>query len=50
VLRSGGETEYVLNDFKDALLSFKQFIGANQAAATPEFKTVIQYCIRLFSN
>nr|WP_315177222.1 tetratricopeptide repeat protein [uncultured Flavobacterium sp.] len=33
-----GETEYVLNDFKDALLSFKQFIGANQAATTPEFK------------
>lgn len=33
-----GETEYVLNDFKDALSSFKQFIGASQATATPEFK------------
>ena len=33
-----GETEYVLNEFKEALLSFKQFIGANQATTTPEFK------------
>ena len=33
-----GETEYVLNEFKEALLSFKQFIGASQATATPEFK------------
>ena len=33
-----GETEYVLNDFKNALLSFKQFIGSNQATTTPEFK------------
>jgi TolA-binding protein len=36
-----GETEYVLNEFKEALLSFKQFIGASQASTTPEFKTVI---------
>lgn len=33
-----GETEYVLNEFKEALLSFKQFIGASQASTTPEFK------------
>jgi tetratricopeptide (TPR) repeat protein len=33
-----GETEYVLNDFKDALLSFKQFTGLAQAATTPEYK------------
>ncbi|MFV8270375.1 tetratricopeptide repeat protein [Flavobacterium sp. GT2N3] len=35
-----GESEYVLNDFKEALLSFKQFIGSNQAAKTPEFKNI----------
>ena len=33
-----GETEYVMNDFKESLLSFKQFVAANQAATTPEFK------------
>jgi TolA-binding protein len=33
-----GETEYVLEDFKNALLSFKQFIGSTSASATPEFK------------
>ncbi|MFV8370284.1 tetratricopeptide repeat protein [Flavobacterium sp. LB2R40] len=33
-----GESEYVVNDFKEALLSFKQFIGSNQAATTPEYK------------
>ncbi|MFV8343330.1 tetratricopeptide repeat protein [Flavobacterium sp. XS2P39] len=33
-----GETEYVLNDFKDALLSFKQFAGLAQAPTTPEYK------------
>lgn len=33
-----GETQYVLDDFKNALLSFKQFTGLAQAATTPEFK------------
>ncbi|TRX10634.1 tetratricopeptide repeat protein [Flavobacterium gawalongense] len=33
-----GETEYVLNDFKDALLSFKQFAGLAQGSTTPEYK------------
>jgi len=32
------ETEYVLNDFNDALLSFKQFLGYAEAKDTPEFK------------
>ncbi|RTZ05591.1 tetratricopeptide repeat protein [Flavobacterium bomense] len=32
------ETEYVLNDFKNALLSFKQFAGFAQASKTPEYK------------
>ncbi len=33
-----GETEYVLEDFKNAVLSYKQFLGLAQAAATPEYK------------
>lgn len=33
-----GETEFVLEDFKNALLSFKQFIGFAEAINTPEFK------------
>ena len=33
-----GETEYVLDDFKNALLSFKQFSASSGAAATPELK------------
>jgi hypothetical protein len=33
-----GETEYVLNEFKEALLSFKQFIGASQTSTTPNLK------------
>ena len=32
------ETEYVLNDFKDALLSFKQYTALAQAEKTPEYK------------
>ncbi|TDD74038.1 tetratricopeptide repeat protein [Flavobacterium caseinilyticum] len=32
------ETEYVLNDFKDALSSFKQFTTLAQAEKTPEYK------------
>jgi TolA-binding protein len=35
-----GETEYVLNDFKEALISFKQFMGLAQAKETPEFKNI----------
>jgi tetratricopeptide (TPR) repeat protein len=33
-----GETEYVLDDFKNALLSFKQFISSESATESPEFK------------
>jgi tetratricopeptide (TPR) repeat protein len=33
-----GETEYVLDDFKNALLSYQQFKGMAAAATTPEFK------------
>jgi TolA-binding protein len=33
-----GESEYVLNDFKNAVLTFKQFQGFAQAKETPEFK------------
>lgn len=33
-----GETEYILEDFKNAVLSYKQFIGLAQAKETPEFK------------
>jgi TolA-binding protein len=32
------ENEYVMDDFKDALLSFKQFAGLAQASTTPEYK------------
>jgi len=33
-----GETEYVLDDFKNAVLSFKQFTGLAGAKETPEYK------------
>jgi tetratricopeptide (TPR) repeat protein len=33
-----GETEYVLDDFKNAILSYKQFQGLVAANETPEFK------------
>ncbi|MES2574156.1 MAG: tetratricopeptide repeat protein [Bacteroidota bacterium] len=33
-----GETEYVLNDFQNAILSYKQFQGFTQAKITPEYK------------
>jgi TolA-binding protein len=33
-----GEAEYVLDDFKNALLSYKQFIGLAGAKETPEYK------------
>ena len=33
-----GETEYVLQDFKNALVSYKQFLVAPNATSTPEYK------------
>jgi TolA-binding protein len=33
-----GETEYVLEDFKNAVLSYKQFVGMAAAKETPEYK------------
>ena len=33
-----GETEYVLDDFKNAILSYKQFMGSARAKETPEYK------------
>ena len=33
-----GETEYILNDYREALLSYKQFAGSAQASKTPEYK------------
>jgi len=33
-----GETEYVLDDFKNAVLSYKQFQGLATAKETPEYK------------
>ncbi|MGO4817923.1 tetratricopeptide repeat protein [Flavobacterium sp. W22_SRS_FP1] len=35
-----GETEYVLDDFKNALLSYKQFAGLTVGRTTPEFKNI----------
>lgn len=35
-----GETEYVLDNFNEALLSFKQFEGYAEAKNTPEFKNI----------
>ncbi len=35
-----GETEYGLNNFNEALLSFKQFVGYTEAKNTPEFKNI----------
>lgn len=42
-----GETEYVLDQFNEALLSFKQFMGFTEAKTTPEIKNInynIAYC------
>jgi TolA-binding protein len=33
-----GETQFILDDFKNALLSFKGFMGDAEAIRTPEFK------------
>ena len=41
------ETEFTLDNFNEALLSFKQFEGMTEAKKTPEFKNVnynIAYC------
>ena len=35
-----GETEYVLDNFNDALQSFKQFNGFAEAKTTPEYKNI----------
>ncbi len=35
-----GETEYVLDNFNEALLSYKQFEGSAEAKKTPEYKNV----------
>ncbi len=35
-----GETEYVLDSFNEALLSYKQFLGYEEAKATPEYKNI----------
>jgi tetratricopeptide (TPR) repeat protein len=35
-----GETEYLNEDFKNALISYKQFAGLAAAKTTPEFKNV----------
>ena len=34
------ETEYNLDQYNEAMLSFKQFISYNEASSTPEFKNV----------
>jgi tetratricopeptide (TPR) repeat protein len=34
------ETEYVLNAFSEALITFKQFIGNAEAKTTPEYKNI----------
>ena len=35
-----GETEYVLDDFNGALISFKQFVAFPEAKSTPEYKNI----------
>jgi TolA-binding protein len=44
------ETEYVLDDYKNALLSFKQFSGLSRASSAPEYKTSITISPTLISN
>lgn len=34
------ETEYVLDQFSEALISFKQFMGYSEAKTTPEYKNI----------
>jgi hypothetical protein len=45
-----GETEYVLDDYKNALLSFKQFSGLSRASSTQNIKHQLQYRLHLFQN
>src|SRR5690606_29198778 len=35
-----GETEYVLDQYSESLLSFKQFMGYAEAKTTPEYKNI----------
>jgi TolA-binding protein len=35
-----GETEYSLDQFGESLLSFKEFVGMDEAKSTPEYKNV----------
>ena len=35
-----GETEFVLNDFGNSLISFKQFVAFPEAKSTPEYKNI----------
>ncbi|MFK7032580.1 tetratricopeptide repeat protein [Flavobacterium oreochromis] len=35
-----GEVEYTKNDFSDALLSYKQFLGFIESKVTPEYKNI----------
>jgi TolA-binding protein len=44
------ETEYVLDDYKNALLSFRQFSGSSRASSAPEYKTSITILPTLISN
>jgi hypothetical protein len=44
------ETEYVLDDYKNALLSFKQFSGLSRASSAPEYKISITISPTLISN
>ena len=42
-----GETEYVLDNFNEALISFKQFVAIPESKTTPENKNInynIAYC------
>jgi hypothetical protein len=43
-------TEYVLDDYKNALLSFKQFSGLSRASSAPEYKISITISPTLISN
>ena len=38
-----GETEYVLDSFSEALLTFQQFLGYPEAKQTPEYKNIFYH-------
>jgi hypothetical protein len=44
------ETEYVLDDYKNALLSFKQFSGLSRALLHLNKKYQLQYRLHLFQT